>query len=115
MHNVISFQKRKPSDVHDFIDYEKGWKFTEDDREFLIKYYEEYLQFCNEECGGDFAEEVSEILNSIKENGVEASKELIQADAEIAASGFGYDIYEKYSDSPNILKLIENSILDVQW
>lgn len=112
---IRKFEKRKPSDVKPYIDFEKGWKFTEDDKEFLITYYENYLKFCDEECGGDFSDEVSEILNSIKQNGVAKSKELIQSDAELAASGFGYDIYRKYDDSPDILKLIENSILDIQW
>ena len=59
--------------------------------------------------------DVAEILNSIKENGVEKSKDLIQGDAMLAAEGFGYDVYKKYSDSPDILKVIENSILDIQW
>lgn len=112
---IRKFEKHKPLDVKPYIDFEKGWKFTEDDKIFLINYYEDYLKFCNKYCGGDFAEEVTEVLNSLKEKEVEASKELIQFDAEIAASGFGYDIYKKYSDSPDTLKLIENSILDVQW
>lgn len=112
---IILFEKKKPSDVKPYIDCEKGWKFTEDDKEFLISYYEDFLKFCNEECGGDYADEVSEILNSIKENGVEKSKDLIQEDALLAAEGFGYDVYKKYSDSPDILKVIENSILDIQW
>lgn len=112
---IREFEKRKPSDVKDYIDFDKGWKFTEEDKEFLIKFYEEFLQGCIEEFDGDYSEEVTEILNSLKEKGVEASKELIQADADLAAGAFGYDIYMKYSDSPDILKLIENSILDVQW
>lgn len=112
---IREFEKRKPSDVKPYIDFEKGWKFTEEDREFLIRYYEEYLQGCIDEFDGDYSEEVTAILNSLKENGVEASKELIQADADLAAGAFGYDIYKKYSNDSDILKLIENSILDVQW
>ena len=112
---IREFEKRKPTDVKDYVDFDKGWKFTEEDKEFLIRYYEEYLQGCIEEFGGDYSEEVMEILNSLKEKGVGASKKLIQADADLAAGAFGYDIYMKYSDSPDILKLIENSILDIQW
>lgn len=112
---IVEFRKRKPSDIKPYIDLDKGWKFTEDDKEFLISYYEDFLKFCNEECDGDFVEEVSEVLDSIKEKGVEKSKELIQGDALTAAGAFGYDIYEKYSDDHCILKLIENSILDIRW
>lgn len=115
MEKIVEFKKRKPSDISLYIDFDKGWKFTEDNKEFLLKYYEEYLQLCVKEFDGDFADEVSDILESIKNNGVAKSKELIQEDAMMAASAFGYDIYQKYSDSPDILKLIENSILNVQW
>lgn len=54
-------------------------------------------------------------INHIKENGVEASRDIIQGDAENYALGFGSDIYAKFSDSPDILKFIENSIIDVKW
>ncbi len=115
MGEIIQFRKKKPLDVRTYIDFDKGWKFTENDKDFLIKYYEEYLEIVNKDFCGDGSEEIQEILDSIKENGVNGSKELIQEDALIAAGAFGYDIYKKYSDSPDILNLIENSILDVQW
>lgn len=115
MRSIIPFQKRKPTDIEPYIDKVKGWKFTEDDKEFLLNFYEEYLQFCMEEAGGDFAEETLQTINHIKENGVEASRDIIQGDAENYALGFGSDIYAKFSDSPDILKFIENSIIDAQW
>lgn len=55
------------------------------------------------------------ILNSIKENGVEANKDLIQLDARESAEAVCYDIYKYYKNSPDSLKPIEKSILDVQW
>ena len=45
---IVEFRKRKPSDIKPYIDLDKGWKFTEDDKEFLISYYEDFLKFCNE-------------------------------------------------------------------
>lgn len=35
--------KRKPHDIQPYIDFEKGWKFAEDDKDFLIAYYEDYV------------------------------------------------------------------------
>ena len=46
MHSIIPFQKRKPSDIEPYIDFEKRWKFTEDDKDFLIAYYEDWVQGC---------------------------------------------------------------------
>lgn len=115
MHGIIPFQKRKLTDIEPYFDTVKGWKFTEDDKEFLLNIYEEYLQFCMEEAGGDFAEGTLQTINRIKENGVGASRDKIQGDAENYALGFGSGIYAKFSDSPDILRFIENSIIDVQW
>lgn len=112
--NIIKFPRRNPKNVKLHIDFEKGWKFTEDDKDFLIAYYEDYLQALNEECGGDFTEEIEEILKSLKEKGVEASKELIQEDARETAEAAMDIIYEYYSGEKAILHLVENSILDVQ-
>lgn len=115
MHGVIPFQKRKPTDIEPYIDFGKGWKFTEDDKDFLIAYYEDWIQGCIECADGDFVEEPTEILNSIKENGVEASKDLIQESARFEAERVCDDIYNYYENSPDTLRFIENSILDVQW
>lgn len=115
MHGIIPFQKRKPTDIEPYIDKVSGWKFTEDDKEFLITYYEDWIQGCIEEFDGDFIEEPTKILNSLREKGIEGSKGLIQMDARLLAESVNDDIYEYYKDSPDFLKLIENSILDVQW
>lgn len=115
MAQIISFYQRKPSDIKPYIDFDKGWKFTEDDKEFLVTYYKETIKALTEECDGAFVDDYQKILDSISKNGVEKSKELIQEDAIIVASAFGYDIYEKYSESPDILKVIENSVLNICW
>ncbi|MCI8378631.1 MAG: hypothetical protein HFH72_08955 [Lachnospiraceae bacterium] len=115
MRGIIPFQKRKPTDIKPYIDFEKGWKFTEDDKDFLIAYYEDWIQGCIEEFDGDFIEEPTKILNSLKEKGIEGSKELIQTDARCMADAVCDDIYHYYDGNEKILKLIENSILDVQW
>ena len=112
---IIKFEKGKPKDIQPYIDFDKGWKLTEDDKDFLIAYYEDWIEACIEECGGDGAEDYTKTLDSIKEIGVERSKDLIQMDARILEEAVCDDIYEYYKDSPNILKLIENSILDMQW
>lgn len=112
---MMSIVRFRPNNIKQYIDCNNGWKFTEKDKEFLLKYYQKYLRALKEEYDGDFSDDVLEILNSIEKNGVKKSKALIQRDAMTAASAFGYDIYKKYSDSPDILKLIENSILNVQW
>lgn len=112
---IRKFEKRKPSDVKPYIDFEKGWKFKEDDKEFLILYYEDWIKGCIEEFDGDGIEEPTEILKSLKENGVEKSKNLIQANARILAEAVNDDIYNYYAECPDDLKLIENSILDIQW
>ena len=62
---------------------------------------------------GDFVEDPTEILNSIKENGVEASKDLIQTSARFKAECVCDDIYNYCENSPDTLKFIENSILDL--
>lgn len=105
----------KPSNIKPYIDFEKGWKFTEEDKEFLISYYKELAKFCIEEACGDGIEEPTEILNSLRENGVEKSKALIQENARLVAEAVDDEIYRYYDDDLKILKLIENSILDVQW
>lgn len=38
MHSIIPFQKRKPTDIEPYIDKVKGWKFTENDKEFLLNF-----------------------------------------------------------------------------
>ena len=111
---IIEFKRRKPKNVTLHIDFEKGWKFTEDDKPFLIAYYEDYLQTLKENCDGDFTEEIEEILTSLKEKGVESSKELIQEDARVTAESVMDMIYDYYSGEKAILHLIENSILDVR-
>ena len=108
-------EDKKPNDIEPYIDFEKGWKFTEDGKDFLIAYYEDWIQGCIECADGDFIEEATEVLNSIKENGVEASKDLIQASARFEAECVCDDIYNYYKDSPTTLKFIENSIIDVRW
>lgn len=108
-------EEKRPHDISPYVDYDKGWKFTEDDKVFLIAFYEDWIQGCIENFDGDFIEEPTEILNSLKEKGIVASKDLIQENARELADVVCDDIYQYYVDSPNILKLIENSILDVQW
>lgn len=107
--------EKVPHDIQPYIDFEKGWKFTEDDKDFLIAYYEDWIQGCIEEFDGDFIEEHTKILNSLRKKGVEGSKGLIQMDARLLAESVNDNIYEYYKDSPDFLKLIENSILDMQW
>lgn len=112
---IRKFEKRKPSDVKPYINFDKGWKFTEDDKEFLINYYEDWIKGCIEEFDGYGIEEPTEIFNSLKENGVKGSKDLIQENARILAEAVNDDIYNYYAKFPDDLKLIENSILDVKW
>lgn len=108
-------KNKRPNDIQLYIDFDKSWKFTEDDKDFLILYYEDWIQGCIECADEDFVKESTEILNSIKEKGVEASKGLIQESARFEAECLCDDIYNYYKGSPNTLKLIENSILNVQW
>lgn len=108
-------ENKRPNDIQPYIDFDKGWKFTEDDKDFLIAYYEDWIQGCIECADGDFVEEPTEVLNSIKKKGVEASKDLIQASARFESECVCDDIYNYYKDSRDTLKFIENSILDMQW
>lgn len=108
-------ETKSPDDINPYVDYDKGWKFTEYDKDFLIAFYEDWIQGCIEDFDGDFIEEPTEILNSLKEKGVMESKDLIQENARELASAVCDDIYQYYADSTDTLKLIENSILDVQW
>lgn len=112
---IYEQDENMPHDIQPYIDFEKGWKFAEDDKDFLISYYEDWIQGCIECCDGDFIKEPTETLNSIKEKGVQASKDLMQTDARLMAESVCDDIYNYYENSPNTLKFIENSILDVQW
>lgn len=97
--------------VRDRLDLQNGWKFAEDDKDFLIKYYTEYADVLRNCCEEDGLEEVWRIINSIKQHGVNQSKELIQEDAISIAESVQWEIYEYYKDNKDILKLIENSIL----
>lgn len=106
---------QKPHDIQPYINFDKGWKFTEDDKDFLINYYEDWIEGCIECADGYFVEEPTKTLNSIKENGVGASKDLIQTDARIMAEAVCDNIYYYYKNDADTLKLVENSILDVQW
>ena len=115
MNNIIEFTKRKPRDIQPYIDFDKGWKFTEEDKEFLVKYCEDWIKVCIEEADGDNVEDYQQMLDSIKEKGVNASKNLIQIDARMLAEAVGYDIYEYYNGDTEFLKYIEKSILTVQW
>ena len=108
-------KNQKPHDIGPYINYNTGWKFTENDKDFLIRYYENCVKACIEEFDGDFAEEPNNTLNSIKEKGVIISKDLIQEDARELAYAVCDDIYEYYRNDTDTLRLIENSILDVQW
>ena len=115
--NMINFEAKnqKPHDISPYIDYDKGWKLTENDKDFLIRYYENWVKAYIEECDGDFVDEPNRTLNSIKEKGVMASKDLIQEDARDTAYAVCDDIYEYYKNDADTLRLIENSILDTQW
>lgn len=111
MGKIIQFNPNRKICVNQFIDFDKGWKFTEEDRDFLVKFYSETIEVLNNECDGDFVEENQLILNSILQNGVEASKELIQSDARVLSEAVKDYIYEYYEKDSDVLKLIENSIL----
>lgn len=113
--NIIQLPKQKPQDISPYIDFEKGWKFTENDKEWLVKFYEDYIRIQNEEFDGDFVEEPQSILNSLNANGVEASKELIQLNAKEFVEAVDNNIYKYYESDCDILRLIENSILDTRW
>lgn len=115
MGKIIKFKRTKPRNLMPYIDFEKGWKFTESDKDFLLDYYNDYLECLIEDYEGDFTEEVEKIINSINANGVELSKDLIQEDARNMSEAVMDEIYDYYEKSGNILKLIENSILDVRW
>lgn len=112
---IIQLPKRKPKDISLYIDCEKGWKFTENDKAWLTKFYEDYIRIQNEEFDGDFVEESQFILNFLNDNGVEASKELIQLNAKEFAEAVDNNIYKYYESDCDILKLIENAILDIRW
>lgn len=115
--SIVKFdtENQKPRDIEPYINYNKGWKFTENDKDFLIRYYENWVKACIEEFDGDFVEEPNKTLSSIKEKGVMISKDLIQEDARELAYAVCDDIYEYYRNDTDTLRLIENSILDVQW
>ena len=111
MGKIIQFNPKRNICVNKFIDFDKGWKFTEEDKDFLVKFYSETIEVLKSECDGDFAEEYQVILDSILKNGVQASKELIQSDAKALSESVNDYIYEYYEKDSGILKLIENSIL----
>ena len=115
MADIIPFKMKKPSSILPYINQYEGWKFTEKDRNFLIRFYLEGIKALKEDADGDFVEEPTCTLNSILERGVEENKDLIQMDAVVLAESVNYNIYEFYSNDADILKFIENSILTVIW
>lgn len=106
MADIIQFKIKRPSSILSYIDQDKGWKFSEKDRNFLIRFYENWIEALVEEADGDFIEQPTYALNSIMENGVEESKDLIQMDAVLLAESVNYNIYEFYSDCIDTLKFM---------
>lgn len=54
-------------------------------------------------------------IEILTDNEIVVSEDLIQREAREMASAVCDDIYKYYAEFPETLKLIENSILDVQW
>lgn len=114
MADIIQFKMKKPSSILPYINQCEGWKFTEKDRDFLMRFYRDWIKVLKEDADGDFIEEPTLTLESLMKNGVERSKDLIQMDAILLAESVNHNIYEFYSDY-SILHFIENSILTVMW
>lgn len=115
MADIIQFKIKRPSSILPYINQKYGWKFTENDRNFLICFYRDWIQSLKEDVGGDFVEQPTVTLDAIMENGVEDSKDLIQVDAVLLAESVNFNIYEFYADYVDTIKFIENSILTVRW
>lgn len=97
--------------IRERLDFEKGWKLAENDKEFLLNYYFKCANILQDDCGGDGVEEIYEIINSIKNYGVEKAKDLIQTDAVCMAESVQWDVYKYYKGHEDVLTLIERSIL----
>lgn len=115
MDNVVKFKIERPSSILPHINQCKGWKFKEEDRDFLVQFYRNWISALKEDADGDFIEQPEITLNSITENGVEESKDLIQMDAIMLAESVNYNIYEFYSNYAETLEFIEKSILCIRW
>lgn len=115
MADIIQFKIKRPSSILPYINQKDGWKFTENDGNFLICFYRDWIQSLKEDVDGDFVEQPTVTLNSIIENGVEDSKDLIQMDAVLLSESVNYNIYEFYSDYSDVLRFIEDSILTARW
>lgn len=98
-------------DIREKLDIENGWKFTESDKEFLLKYYLEYADILKNYCDCDGIDDVYKIIDSIQKHGVVKSKDLIQEDAVCMAECVQWEIYEYYNGDKDVLRLLENSIL----
>lgn len=112
---IIPFPRRKPCNIEPYIDFDKGWKFTEADKEFIIVFLEDEIEAKNEFYDGDFVEEPMEILASVKQFGVEKSKDMIQNHAKFYAESVDNDIYQYYASAYDVLKFIEMSILALDF
>ena len=110
---MFSCKQNKTKEVCLEINFEKGWKLKEKDKNFLVNYFTSYADYINKYCCGDGAEEIDLIIKSLKEKGVESSKDLIQENAKIAFEAVNGEIYEYYNNenSKDTLYIIENSIL----
>lgn len=114
MADIIQFKMKRPSSILPYINQCEGWKFTEKDRDFLMRFYRGWIKGLIEDADGDFIEQPTLTLESLMKNGVEESRDLIQMDAVSLAESVNYNIYEFYSCN-DTLKFIENSILTVRW
>lgn len=95
------------------IDFEKGWKLRETDKDFLLNYFRDYVNVLEKCCSGDGIEDVCLIISTLEKYGVRKTKDLIQIHAKILLDAVDGEIYKYYDSeySKDILYIIENSIL----
>lgn len=97
--------------VRDRIDFDNGWDFSEQDKDFLLNFFTDSVEVSERYFNGDGAGEALLIIDTIKRSGVSAAKELIQEKALDYFDSVGGEIYEYYKECKEMIDLIEKSIL----
>lgn len=105
------FHIPKNKSIEENIDFDKGWKVTEDDRELIeseIKSHMDVLLYIDEI---EDYEEYKQIYETIKSNSLEECKDMIQKYAFELSESVNHYIYEYYKES-SIREFIEKTIVN---
>ena len=91
------------------IDFDKGWKFKEEDKQFILNYFKQAIEVYKEYDEIDRVIEYQDLYNRLLDGSVKSLKKEIQEEAFELSECVHHEIYEYYDKET--LKFIENAIV----